>query len=265
MLRLIHSLGGCGGTLLSRCIGVLPNVALLSEVNPASVKLFLSFDPLYQDERWLHLLTKEDVERFSRLDLKKPENFRDLIQVFYYRARASHRHLVIRDYNYVEFLGVPFGTDPPRRMMLHGALPSNIPISSVALIRHPVDQWFSLRKHQRPGSGVSPRMFCNAYLTFLRELRDTPVFKYEEFIDNANDQLRAICRNLGLEFAPSFAERFHKFDCVTGDLKRLRDRSISPSPRQPVAPEIMEEFRSSESFRSILETTGYSDSRTATQ
>ena len=40
MIHIIHSLGGCGGTVLSRCIGVLPDVALLSEINPGSVKLF---------------------------------------------------------------------------------------------------------------------------------------------------------------------------------------------------------------------------------
>src|SRR5438045_9777481 len=37
MIRIIHTIGGCGGTLLSRCIGVLPNVALLSEINPCAV------------------------------------------------------------------------------------------------------------------------------------------------------------------------------------------------------------------------------------
>jgi hypothetical protein len=50
MIHIVHTLGGCGGTLLSRCIGVLPGVVLLSEINPASVKLFSQFDPLYQDE-----------------------------------------------------------------------------------------------------------------------------------------------------------------------------------------------------------------------
>src|SRR5450432_2552455 len=90
-LRIIHTLGGCGGTLLSRCIGVLPGVALLSEVNPASVKLFPSFDPIYQDTTWLQLLTKEDAERCSRMDLREIESFRDLIQVFYDRATASDR------------------------------------------------------------------------------------------------------------------------------------------------------------------------------
>ena len=132
ILRLIHTLGGCGGTLLSRCIAVLPGVALLSEVNPAAVKLLQKFDPLYQDAHWLHLLTPEDVDYFSGLDLRDIEHFRALIQVFHDRACASGRHLVIRDYNYIDFIGAPFNPAPPRSLSLYAALPQSI--STVSLL-----------------------------------------------------------------------------------------------------------------------------------
>jgi hypothetical protein len=261
VLRLIHNLGGCGGTLLSRCLGLLPDVALLSEVNPASVKLYPSFDPVYQDRMWLRLLSQTDAERFAQMDLGEADTFRDMIQAFYDRARASHRHLVIRDYNYIEFIGAPFTTDPPRRLLIHAALPHAIPTASVALIRHPINQWLSLRKHWQPGSvAVKPQAFCLAYAMFLRELGTKAIFKYEEFVDNPERELRAICRELDLQFVPSFIEGFHQFDYVTGDLTRLRDRSISQSERKPVPQGALEEFRSSEIFHFILAKTGYSDS-----
>jgi hypothetical protein len=257
MLRLIHTLGGCGGTLLSRCVGVLPRVALLSEVNPAAVKLFPKFDPLYQDAKWLHLLTPDELERFSRVDLRDIESFRALIQVFYDRALSCGRHLVIRDYNYIDFIGVPFRIDPPRRLSLYAALPRAIPTASVALIRHPVDQWLSLHKHRLLGSGASPADFCDAYAIFLRKLGAMPVFKYEEFVANPEEQLRAICKALCLSFAPSFREDFHRYDFVTGDLARLRDESISPPPAKTAPPEVLEEFRSSDSFDFVLQRAGY--------
>jgi hypothetical protein len=239
----------------------MPGVALLNEVNPASVKLFPCFDPVYQDKTWLRLLSKTDVERFSRMDLRDVETFRDLIQAFYDRARASQRHLVIRDYNYIEFVGAPYTTDPPGRLMIHAALPRAIPTVSVALIRHPIDQWLSLNKHWQPGSFVvSPRAFCVAYATFLRELGNKTMFKYEEFVDDPEGKLRALCAELDLQFIPSFIERFHQFDYVTGDLTRLRDRTISLPARKPVPRGALEEFRSSEIFHSILTKTGYSDS-----
>jgi hypothetical protein len=258
MLRIIHTLGGCGGTLLSRCLGVLPDVALLSEVNPASVKLFPTFDPLYQDSNWLHLLTASDAERFSGVDLGEIGNFRTLIQVFYDRAKAHNRHLVIRDYSYIEFVGAPFRADPPRRLTLREAVPGSIPIASIALIRHPVAQWLSLSKHVQP-SVVSPSWFCDAYAAFLRELAATPVFKYEEFVADPDHQLQSICGKIRLPFASSFREQFHQFDGVTGDFTRLRDSSISPPARKSVPAEVMEEFRSSESFHFILAKTGYRD------
>ncbi len=262
MLRLIHTIGGCGGTLLSRCFAVLPSVALLSEVNPAAVKLFPTFDPLHQDANWLHLLTASDAERFSQMDLSQTENFRALMQAFYDRANSNHRHLVIRDYNYIEFVGAPFRTDPPRRMMLPDALPPAIPTVSIALIRHPVDQWLSLSKHLQP-SDLSPGHFCDAYAAFLRELGTTAVFKYEEFIANPDDQLRAMCQELRLPFAPSFREHFHQFDGVTGDFTRLRDPSISPPAKKIVPAEVLKEFISTDSFHVILAKTGYGHASSA--
>jgi hypothetical protein len=256
MLRLLHTIGGCGGTLLSRCLGVLPGVALLSEVNPAAVKLFPAFDPLYQDTNWLHLLTEDDVTRFSGLDLAQIDNFRALVQVFYHRAQSSKRHLVIRDYNYIEFVGAPFRTDPPRRLMLAEALSAVMPTSSIALIRHPVDQWLSLSKHLKP-SDLTPREFCDAYAAFLRELGTTAVFKYEDFISSPDDQLQRMCETLQLPFAPQFREQFHQFDGVTGDFTRLREESISPPPPKSLPSEVMEEFLSSKSFHVILANTGY--------
>lgn len=210
---------------------------------------------------WLRLLSQTDAERFSRIDLGEADTFRDMIQAFYDRASASHRHLVIRDYNYIEFVGASFTTDPPRRLMIHAALPRAIPTASVALIRRPINQWLSLRKHWQSGPVVvTPRAFCVASATFLRELGTKSIFKYEEFVDNPEGQLRAICGELDLPFTPSFIEGFHQFDYVTGDLKRLRDRSISLSESKLPPRGALEEFRSSEIFRSILVKTGYSDS-----
>ena len=131
MIGIIHTLGGCGGTLLSRCLGVLPGVALLSEINPASVGLFPAFDPLYQDCAWLHLLDAAEAAEFSKKDLCDIENFRQLVSVFYQRATATARRLVLRDYSYVDFVGVPYTATPPRRLLLRTALPHAVPTLSL--------------------------------------------------------------------------------------------------------------------------------------
>jgi len=259
MIHIIHSLGGCGGTVLSRCIGVLPDVALLSEINPGSVKLFPHFDPLYQDKNWLRLLGPADTGRFSQMDLGKVEAFRELIDVFHIRAIEANRHLVLRDYNFVDFVGVPFTAEPPRRLALCAALPADVPTRAVAFIRHPVDQWSSLCKHEFVGAVLTPSAFCEAYAAFLEELGSTTTYKYEDFVDRPETELRAICRDLALPFDPSFAKRFHTFDYVTGDFSRHQEQSISPPGRRMLLPQILDEFRSSAAFRRILNATGYAD------
>lgn len=257
MIRVVHTLGGCGGTLLSRCLGVLPGATLLSEVNPAAVKLYAHCDPLYQDNRWLHLLSPEERAQYAQLDLRIPENFCRLIARFYSHAAKLGRNLILRDFNYIDFIGVPFDPDPPQRLTLYEALPDHIPTQSIAFIRHPIDQWVSLCKHEELRPALKPRVFSRAYLAFLEKVRDAHIYKYEDFVANPENELRSICRDLALPFAPSFAERFHSFDAVTGDYTRLRETSISAPEKKQPSSEVLEEFLREESYREALALTEY--------
>lgn len=259
LIRIIHTLGGCGGTILSRCVGVLPDVALLSEVNPGSVNLFPRFHPLFQDSAWLHLLDAAQSEYFSKKDLGMVDTFRELVGAFHDRATASGRHLVIRDYNYVDFVGVPFLLTPPGSLMLYPALPLSISTVAVAFVRHPIDQWLSLCKHWQVRDALTPAAFCEAYDAFLIALGTTRVYRYEDFVRNPATELRAMCRDLDLPFEASFIERFHHFDSVTGDMTRLRDRRISAPARSERFTEVRKEFRASHSFGKILLATGYAE------
>jgi hypothetical protein len=259
MIRIIHTMGGCGGTLLSRCVGVLPNVALLSELNPGSVKLFPEFDPLYQDKAWLCLLEATETDYFRQKDLGLFDNFRELVGAFHDRAGAAGRHLVIRDYNYVDFVGVPFIADPPQHLMLYSALPDSISTTSIAFVRHPIDQWLSLCKHVAVRSVLRPHAFCEAYAAFLRALGTRRLYRYEDFVQNPETELRAICSDLVLPFDPSFIKQFYRFNCITGDMARLPEQAISPPARKALLPALIDEFRRSPSFEYVLQATGYAD------
>jgi hypothetical protein len=257
MIRVVHTLGGCGGTLLSRCLGVLPGVALLSEINPFSVKLFPHFDPLHQDRNWLHLLEAADLEKFSRMNLGAFDAFRDLLCTFHDRAEKLGRHLVLRDYNYVDFIGVPYIENPPRKRTMCRALPEGAPVSAIAFIRHPVDQWFSLRKHEHVKAVLTPAIFLGGYVAFLQDLGGIPVFRYEDFVRDPHAELGKMCRELDLEFDPEFEQRFFGYDHVTGDFSRHHERKISLSERKAVPEAVLEEFCSNPHFQTVLWLTGY--------
>ena len=229
---------------------------MLSEVNPAAVKLFPHFDPLYQDDQWLHLLGPADRTRFSQLDLTVPGNFRDLVARMYDRATQGGRHLILRDWNYIDYLGVPFNPQPPCRLTIYEALPE-VQTVATAFIRHPLDQWVSLCKHEELRPTLTPVIFCTGYLAFLRSLGSIPVRKYEDFLVNPEGEMRAICGDLMLPFEPAFLEKFHAYDGVTGDFTRLRETTISPPPRKPIPSSDLESFHASESYMEILRLTGY--------
>ncbi len=259
LIRIIHTLGGCGGTILSRCLGVLPRVVLFSEINPLAAKLFETFDPIYQDRHWHHLLETPDLERFGAVDLREMAAFRALIGRFQERADALGKYLILRDYNYVEFVGVPFLENPPRRRMMAKALAQSVPLSALAFIRHPVDQWSSLCKHEKVRGVLLPRFFLEAYLAFLDDLGDVPLFRYERFVGEPRTELRRMCDVLSLEFDPAFEHKFSSYDQVTGDFTRHHERSIAPAPKRLIAAADLAAFRGDPNYERVLERTGYSD------
>src|SRR5947207_3437666 len=179
--------------------------------------------------------------------------------MFHDRACAAARHLILRDYSYVDFVGVPFIADPPRRLMLYEALPAAASTTAIAFIRHPIDQWLSLCKHEKVSAALKPPAFCESYAAFLQELGTQRIYKYEDFVRNPCVELRAICNDLALPFDPSFISRFYKFDCVTGDLTRKDEQAISAPKRKALPPAVMQAFRSSTSYEYILQATGYAD------
>jgi hypothetical protein len=80
--------------------------------------------------------------------------------------------------------------------------------------------------------------FCEAYLLFLRDLSGLPVFKYKEFFERPFLDLRKVCAELDVQFDPSFLQRFHTNDYVTGDLarpERLRNKSNGRRTSVPAA------------------------------
>jgi hypothetical protein len=170
------------------------------------------------------------------------ENFRELVAAFHRCASAAARHLVIRDYSYVDFVGIPYIANPPRHLILPTALPPAVSTASVAFIRHLIDQWVSLCKHKQMLAVLGPAVFCDAYAAFLHEFGAQRVYKYETFVQNPSGELRSMCEDLALPFDPSFVHRFHNFNGVTGDMTRF-DETISAPNRKVLPAELLAEFR----------------------
>ena len=137
-VRLVHHMARSGGTLISKCLGCMPGVLLLSEIHPLGTN---HFNPLVQAQRWYGLLSSQDL---TELKARGRVGFADAIELIRRRAEECSQRLVIRDWSHLDFTGVPFVARPAHRLLTAEALAARYELRQVCTVRHPLDQWLSL-------------------------------------------------------------------------------------------------------------------------
>lgn len=125
-VRIVHQLARSGGTLISKCLGCMQDVVMLSEIHPQGGTWF---NPLQQAQQWYQLFTPAEMTAINR---QKDLNFRDTIDLIYRRCLELNRPLVIRDWSHLDFMAAPFltvrrttsqSTTPLRRNSRSSSLP----------------------------------------------------------------------------------------------------------------------------------------------
>jgi hypothetical protein len=162
MLRLVHHMARSGGTLISRCLGCMSGVLLLSEIHPLGTA---QFNPLVQAQRWYGLLSSQDL-----LDLRARGRiaFADAIELIHRRASDSGQRLVLRDWSHLDFTGVPFIAKPAYRLLTADALKGRFDLRQICTVRHPLDQWLSLRQL----AVVQGKLTLEGYLAGYRQFAE---------------------------------------------------------------------------------------------
>lgn len=217
-IRLIHHLARCGGTLISRCLGSMEKICLLSEINPRSIKMY---NPLEQASKWHHLFDLNDF-------VGKPIAFHDAIEVIRKKAEEQGKTLLVRDWTHIDYTAIPFADHPAYQLSLHLHLEEHFNIKSIFTLRHPLDQWLSLYKFlrlmdvesQQRGGRLAKMTFekflCDYYNFAVVALQST-YFRYEDFTRNPNRELEKMCIALDAPFDPSYTEKWGDYWCITGD------------------------------------------------
>lgn len=257
-LPVIRTLGGCGGTLVSRLFGALPRTVVLSETNPRSVHLFGgTLNPLRQLRQWRPELL-EEVADFDDAEIGYPPAFGRMLQgVAATIARHDHR-LIVRDFNYVDFIGVPFTWPPPGDFSLDAALAQRFTPRSIYLVRHPVDQLASLRTHRSLERVLSAERFVAGAQAFLERRCGAPLFRYEDLTETPQATFRAMCEALGVAHAPEALTRFTDVKTVTGSLVRAADTSIARAAPLPGADRARQELSQAPGYAPLIAALGYS-------
>lgn len=270
-VRLLHMMARSGGTIIAKCIGVMPRVVMLSEVHPAvpglmhtpstkktknALGVLWSFDPLRQADQWYGLLTAEDKDRIRASRSVLP--FDESVAMIERRARDRGLALVIRDWAHLDFLGEPFLPDPPGRFAAVGTLAPRFRLLRAITVRHPIDQWLSMRNLPMLREEIPLEAYLRGCRRFAEEAVKLGFTRFEDFAADPQRHVRELCSQLELEFDAGFVQRWPGYKTITGDVGGSRAQtSISPPARRAVEEPLLERFGRNEDYRATVDLLGY--------
>src|SRR5690606_8601936 len=119
-----------GGTLICKCIAAMPNVQLLSEIDPLS-RHSLGGAPRFAPTDLL-LLLRQSTQGAD--DAQILEIFRSGLQIVHRHAGSSGHRLVLRDHAHSQFCMGPLTERPTLREIVLDVLP----VRSIVTVRHPL-------------------------------------------------------------------------------------------------------------------------------
>jgi hypothetical protein len=256
-LPVIRTLGGCGGTLVSRLFAALPHVIVLSETNPRSANLFGGhLNPLAQLRRW-HPSLLEDVADYDEAEIGHPPRFGEMLERLLVTAARLGRRIVLRDFNYVDFIGTPFLWPVAADSSLDAALEGRFRARSLYLVRHPADQLASLRSHAAIGRVLSAERFVSGAIAFVDASGGAPLFRYEALVQEPSAVFHAMCDALGVPFAPTAVADFASITTVTGNLTRVSQSKICLADPLPETTVVRQQLATVSGYDALLHRLGY--------
>ncbi len=254
-LPVVRTLGGCGGTLLARLFGALSDTVVLSECNPRSAALYGGrLNPILQIQKW-HPSLRDSVAGFDAYEIGYPPRFGEMLDCLFIAAKDRGLTLIIRYYNYVDFIGIPYIWPVPCDFSLDLSVGNRYQIVDFVFVRSPAAQLASLRTHSAIRSVLTAKHFLNSYRVFLVAKPNAPIFRYEDFVMDPSTTFRKMCATLRVHWDPTVLERFSAVGTVTGNMTRKIDSTITmPEPSDASAQAESELFKlpGYDDLRSVL-------------
>jgi protein O-GlcNAc transferase len=257
-VAVVHQMARTGGTLVNRSLGSMRHVLVLSGVHPLDPQRKVT----RQAATWFQLLSEGDLPWLQDISTRDPITaFAEIVVRLGERSATQGRHLVLRDWSHLDFLGVPFVRDPPMRLLTEEALKDRCELSQAFVVRHPLDQFAS--SASRPGMAphLTPARFLEAYLAFARIAADRGFQRYEDLVADPHRQLGELCRSLRLPFDPGYGERWQSYDKLTGDSagpsRGFSRQEIAPMPALPLDDITRQALEREPVYRDCLDPLGY--------
>lgn len=244
-VRTIHHFACSGGTLISKCLAVMPNVTVLSEIDPLSPLItrpnsrpnFAPSDLIYGARRALRPLNDEATVKV----------FTATLQALHAVLQEQGSYLCLRDHAHSQFCTDISGDDRPT---LDEIVAKVLPVRPVVTVRHPLESFLSLIKNRwRHFSPFTLEEYSQRYMQFLDRYESVPLFRYEDFVEAPDAILRKICAALELPFTDG-AETMHQLVSLSGDSGR-KSSKIASRPRRLVPGDLERQAGHSPTYKEL--------------
>ncbi|NOZ34219.1 MAG: hypothetical protein GXO80_02850 [Chlorobi bacterium] len=239
-----------GGTLLNKCLASLPDVVMLSEVNPlgggsgSNPKVSTS-------------TIKDQLKAWYSIDIKS-NTFKGQIQELHNYCEQNNKNLIIRDWSFVNFSKFEKynQNSPPNKFLILEEL-KDFDLKIFGFIRDSIDVWLS-----RGYYNVDE--FYGEYVNYIDELIKVgcPIFKYEDFVKHPQEQLKKIGEEVGVAFSNIF-DTCLDYDKLNGDVQNknksrgIKQQQIKILPRKKINSEKITEINQCEKMKMVNAKFGY--------
>jgi len=252
-IRILHNMARTGGTVISKCLGCMQDVTMLSEIHPLGKQWI---NPLQQAHDWFNLLTDIDMQFLKD---NGHISFEDTIFLIHQRCLEHDKTLLIRDWSHLDFTAIPFMAEPSYKLATYEGLSNKFEVIRTAIVRHPIDQWLSLSNLKIMQGKITLEEFLKGYLRFATYCREMHFTRYEDFCTSTEKEIKKLCERLSLNYDPKFTINWHRYDTITGDINS-RGRyqgDIKPVPRRKMGDGTMEQFERNTDYLESIEILGY--------
>ena len=215
-----------GGTLLNKCLASFPDVVMLSEVNPIGGGW-----GILQEKSPTTI--KSQASEWYGINIEN-DGFREGIIELATDCEKNNRHLIIRDWSFINFSNHKDNKNNPIGKLLTLEELNGLDLKPFLFVRDAIDVWIS-----RGMPDISN--FASGYLNFLDEALkpDIPVFKYEDFVRDPEKLLKEICSYTGINYSSVYPECLN-YSKVNGDTqfkkgsRRINQLEIKQFPRKKI-------------------------------
>lgn len=236
-----------GGTLLNRCLGCLPRVVVLSELNPLGggsggreKELRTVWDQA-RDWYGIELLQREYAAAVG-----------ELASI----CEANGLSLIVRDWSHINF--VPHsanGGQPDNRLLNLEVLQHHLQVKAFGFVRDAIDVWLS-------AGCPEPSDFFPRYRRYAEQLvaGGVPIFRYEDFVGDPDAIMQEICAAIEIPFSQRFWD-FQTFESVNGSVqgptRGSRLAGIGQLPRRRLTNDMVRSLEASADMSEANRMLGY--------